>query len=704
MSDSLRQLAEQYGLLTGFHDNNGNYHDASPEALIAVLRGLGASIQGPEGAADAIRERATKAWQRRVEPVQLYWDGNPVPVRLRLPANLADASVHVSLRLESGETFQWAVDLGKLPAADGATVEGQRFVAKDITLVYPTALGYHRLSFEFPDGTAETMILSSPTRAGAQAPSAKTWGVFAPLYAVHSRQSWGAGDFGDLERLHDLVGGMGGGLVATLPLLAAFLDEPFEPGPYSPASRLFWNEFFLDVTRIPEFDRSVEARTLLNSPEFQQAFGEMRAAPLVDYRRQMALKRRVLELLVKVLLAGPSDRRSAFEMHVAQNGELQSYARFRAVVEKMRTSWRRWPARLRDGTVLPGDFAESNCNYHLYVQWLCDEQLRAFAVKAKKSGPGLYLDLPLGVNPDSYDIWRERTLFVEGMAGGAPPDPFFTAGQNWGFPPQHPQRMRETGYRYLRACLAHHMQFAGLLRIDHLMGLHRLYWIPQGMEARQGIYVRYPSDELYAVFNLEAHRHNTVLIGEDLGTVPPEVPAAMDRHGYNRMYVLQYYLQPRDQALEPIFTGSVGSVNTHDMPAFAGFCRGVDIDDRIDLGLLTPDAVVVERARREQQLGALVNFLRQRGFLKPQDDEEPLTLYRACLEFLSVGPARVVLATLEDLWCETQPQNVPGTWKERPNWRRKARLSLEEIDQDRQARAVLRALEERVHPGTAPHP
>ncbi len=283
------------------------------------------------------------------------------------------------------------------------------------------------------------------------------------------------------------------------------------------------------------------------------------------------------------------------------------------------------------------------------------------------------------------------------MAGGAPPDSFFPTGQNWGFPPQHPERMRESGYRYLRACLVHQMQSAGLLRIDHLMGLHRVYWIPSGMEAKQGIYVGYPANELYAVFSLESHRHRTVLIGEDLGTVPPEVPTAMDRHGLNRMYVLEYYLQPKQPALEPIFPGSVASVNTHDMPTFSGFLEGTDIDDRLELKVLEASTAQPERERRKLRIAMMKEFFHKNGFLREGEPDDPATLHRACLEFLATGQGRAVLVNLEDLWCEMDPQNVPGTWHERPNWQRRAKKSLEEIEKVPGAMETLRALNDRVH-------
>jgi 4-alpha-glucanotransferase len=318
--------------------------------------------------------------------------------------------------------------------------------------------------------------------------------------------------------------------------------------------------------------------------------------------------------------------------------------------------------------------------------------LHAIAGKAREMGPGFYLDLPLGVNPDSYDVWREKDAFANGVAAGAPPDPFFATGQNWGFAPLHPERIRTQGYRYVTSYVRHHLGLAGILRIDHMMGLHRLFWIPKGMEARDGIYVKYNSEEFYAVFTLESHRHKSMLVGEDLGTVPPEVPPAMARHNVHRMYVLQYSLQPwADNAMQPVFEGCVASANTHDMPPFAAFWRGLDIEDRIDLGILTRDSAGEEHRQRQALLGSLVQYLRNQGRLGHEFNE--LDVLRACLLHMCSGQAFVVLATLEDLWGETLPQNVPGTWKERNNWRRKAAHSLEAIRQMPHAVDTLRAMD-----------
>jgi len=305
-------------------------------------------------------------------------------------------------------------------------------------------------------------------------------------------------------------------------------------------------------------------------------------------------------------------------------------------------------------------------------------------------GGGLYLDLPLGVHPDGYDVWADRASFALDVAAGAPPDSFFTAGQNWGFAPLHAERIRENGYAYLRACLAHHLEAASTLRIDHVMSLHRLFWIPSGMETKDGVYVRYKAEEMYAVLTLASMRHRSMLVGEDLGLVPPPVRPAMRRHGVLGMHVVQYELRP-DAAnpLDPPRPDAVASLNTHDMPPFAAWLEGLDITDREDLGLLDTSQAAWDRGIRGAQRRALLTFLRRQG-LPAEDTLDSLLFFT--LVHLRRQPAPLLLVNVEDLWLETSPQNVPGTALERPNWRRKLRYPLQRFRTGAEVMGRLRAV------------
>jgi 4-alpha-glucanotransferase len=304
--------------------------------------------------------------------------------------------------------------------------------------------------------------------------------------------------------------------------------------------------------------------------------------------------------------------------------------------------------------------------------------MEALARKARTSGAQLYLDFPLGVNRDGYDVWRERDAFAVEASGGAPPDFFFTKGQNWGFPPLHPESIQEQAHDYYARCLRHHLKNAGMLRIDHVMGLHRLYWIPHGFAATDGVYVRYPADGFYAVLALESHRHQAQIVGENLGTVPPYVNAALAKHRIGGMYVGQFSIDPGStRGLETIGSSNVASLNTHDTPTFAGFWSGADIQDSAALGLVSGNEIDQAEQHRARQRDTLINYLKSQGRLDQENDTA--RVLQAWLTHIAASDASLLLINLEDLWLETLPQNVPGTWEERPNWQRKARLSLAEL-------------------------
>jgi len=658
----LHRLARLHGVEACYRDHTGRRRCAAPHILLAALQALGAPVENISDLPDAFRARVREKWQRCCEPVAVVWEGSQGHLNLRLPATQTGCQADCILELENGETRRWRCRPVRLPLLAGVSVEGVKFERRRLLLPPGLPLGYHRLTLCLPARTEEALIISAPRRAydPTDGATASGWGVFLPLYALHSGRSWGSGDLTDLAALLNWLKSLGGDMAGALPLLAAFLDEPFAPGPYEPVSRLFWNEFYLDVERVEELKRSPEALDLLNSPEFRAAMEALRGSPLVDYSRGMALKRQVLEHCVRTCFAGGSNRQAALRRWVAENPAALDYARFRAVVERRRAGWPAWPERMRDGILREGDYDPEAARYHLYVQWLAAGQFREIAAMARENGQRLYLDLPVGVHGAGYDVWRERAVFAMEACAGAPPDAFFSGGQNWGFPPLHPERLREQGYRYFIACLRHHLRHAGILRLDHVMGLHRLYWVPRGLPAREGVYVRYHAEEFYAVLALESRRRQALLVGEDLGVVPGYIRAAMERHGIHRMYVLPFETtgNPR-QALRPAPAVALASLNTHDMPPFASFWL----------------------KQRRSDRAVLPVFLYRQGLLGvPTNKAGPVR--RACLAHLAAGRARFLQVNLEDLWLETAPQNVPGTTEEYPNWRRKARLSLEDFTRD----------------------
>jgi 4-alpha-glucanotransferase len=405
----------------------------------------------------------------------------------------------------------------------------------------------------------------------------------------------------------------------------------------------------------------------------------------------MALKRRILEECCQYLITEKPGQFGDFQAFIRANPIVEDYARFRATMEKQRSPWPTWPERLRDGTLNEADYKKNSKLYHMYAQWLANQQVQNLANKARKKGVILYFDLPLGTHPNGYDMWRERESFALEATAGAPPDSVFTWGQDWRFPPLHPEKIREQGYRYVRDYLRHHLQQAGMLRIDHVMGLHRLFWIPRGLGAKQGVYVRYHAEELYAILTLESQRHRSVIVGEDLGTVPSYVRPAMSKHNFQRMYVLHYELADSDKLHHPQ-RNTVASLNTHDMPPFASFWQGLDIPERLSLGLLNKKSAQIEKRDRQKTKNALAAFL-SIGNWSHEKDTDVRAIMKACLSFLSASLARVILVNLEDLWLETQSQNVPSTDDRNLNWRRKARYALEEFCQLPEVRDTLKEID-----------
>lgn len=702
----LSKLATLYGVQTAYLDTAQQRREASLDALRAVLQALGAPLSSWHDIPSALRHRRQELWQQVLEPVVVAWDGAPLSLKVRLPASQEHAPLVAHLVEESGEQHRWVFPLDTCPTIRSATVEGVSYLAKRLRLPIQLPWGYHRLTLEVPDRRVETLVVSAPLQTFTPLNEPPRWGVFLPLYALYTRNGWGSGDFTRLAALTHWVAELGGGIVATLPLLATFLEEPCQPSPYSPLSRLAWSEFYIDVASAPELHQCPEAQSLMASQPFQRHIDIFRSAPLIHYREQMAAKRAVLEALarsLRPLVHQDTERAVAFRQFLQAHPWVEAYARFRAVGERFRASWQAWPHSFREGRISEGEYDPETAFYYQYAQWLAHQQIEEVAHRARERGVRLLLDFPLGVHPNGFDTWQEKTLFAQGVSVGAPPDAFFTKGQDWAFPPLHPQRLRQQGYRYFIASLRHLLHCAGMLRIDHIMGFHRLFWIPQGMEAREGLYVRYPAEEFYAILALESQRHRVVVVGEDLGTVPPDVRPAMARHGLYRSYVLQYQLTPSpDQPTAPVPAYAVASLNTHDMPPFAAFWYGDDIADRQALGLLDDAGVAQEKTRREALRDALVTFLLREGWLRgnPQD---PQAVLEACLLFLAHSPAHFLTVNLEDLWLERQPQNVPGTSSERPNWRRKARYPFEDFSRLPQVLSILRGIAlARSRAGTTP--
>ncbi len=728
----LAELAALWGVQTGYRDARSRWRESPPEVVRQVLEALGAGYgerlgagsaaglggaRAERGMARALALKKAELAGRLIEPVVVAWEGVLPPVAgprgAQGPAGVGDGRpMRLTLLFEEGGEERWEAGRPGPRAGRG----GPR---GDVVHRCRVPFGYHRLRVETASAEAEATVISAPRRCwapplppggAAGGASPRQWGVFAPLYALRSERDWGAGDLADLEQLRDVVGAAGGRAVATLPLLATYLDRPFEPCPYSPVSRMFWSEFYLAVDRIPEWDECPAVRLIGGTGGVGDPVSPLRAEPLVQYREVMALKRRALEELCRHFFAhAGSRRREALASYLRSRPEALEYAAFRARVESLGEDWRSWPEAETGAVMTPRPLSAMSEaeRYHLFCQWQMDEQLAHLAGDSVvRSGgdescaalgrPGLLLDLPVGVHAGGFDTWKWRDLFVDSMSTGAPPDAFFARGQDWASPPLHPQRIREQGHRYYARCLQEHMRHAGYLRVDHVMSLHRLFWVPAGREPADGAYVSYPAEELYAALCLESWRHNTVVVGEDLGTVPAGVRAAMRRHQVLGTWVFQSSLKPR--AAFPVGAVPhhvVAALGTHDMFPFAGFLRGDDIGARVETGQLGQAGARREAEARRKLMVRLADSLQARrraagsaapgDYLSPPaavlEHAAPGALLRNAVTYLWDSPAALVLVNIEDLLLETCPQNLPGTDSSRGNWRRKMATTVAGLEQ-----------------------
>ncbi len=524
---------------------------------------------------------------------------------------------------------------GRLLAEDGTDLTDRW------TRGEPVPFGYHELR----SGAHRTAVISAPVRAPQ--PQGRRLCLFAPLFALRPPTSDRPADLRELEELVEWAAACGASGVLTLPLLAGFLDPPAEPSPYAPASRWMWNELYAVVDR-PALDTS---------------------SPTVDYEAAYAATIAGIDAEVERLAADPHGA-AGLARFLDEHPEVVRYAEFRAAGEQHGRDWRHWPEPLAHGHIPAGTVDLARVRWHAVAQWLVHSRLTALAADAAARGVALGLDLAVGTHALAYDVWVDQEAFARGASVGAPPDPYFPGGQVWGFPPPVPAVARRRGYAQLRRALRHHLQVATLLRIDHVMGLLRLFWVPDGATPAEGTYVHASLDEQLAVVCLEAWRAGASIVGENLGLVPPEIDAALERHGLLGMHVAYGDLEDPVRAATALAAPAhdVASFGTHDMPTFAGFVAERDLDDRIALGFGDPADAQQHRNRRRTGLAAAA-AARRRTAAAP-------ALFDALSVELGATDAPWVVVALDDLFDEIEPLNVPGTSDERPNWLRRMRHPL----------------------------
>jgi 4-alpha-glucanotransferase len=535
----------------------------------------------------------------------------------------------------------------------------------------------------------------------------KIAGIAVSLYGVRSETNWGVGDFADLERIIDWAfDDLGAHFVGLNPLHALFNACPYNCSPYMPSSRTFCNLIYIDVPKAARRISEKVAHGILNDPSIQETSRKLREYELVDYEGVSSLKIKALRSIFDQFrgAAGSPDIKdvySEFERYVELGGEsLNRFATFCVLRDFFLAkspdlrSWMTWPEDFQHpGSEDVQRFRERNTveiMFHEFIQWVCESQLADAQRYALSKGMlvGLYHDLALAVDPDGADSWSTQEYFVRGFSVGAPPDAFAPEGQDWGFQPPNSHQVRMSGFAPFRNSLRVGCKHGGALRIDHVMQIHHLFWIPRGQSASYGVYVKDFEEDLLNVLAMESATNHTMVVGEDLGTLPFNFRERLiDRGIYS--YRVFYFERDENFNQAPYFNypaGALVSLSTHDLPTFSGFWQGLDIDERLAIGRIKPEEEIAARSERTTQKAKIIERLVSDGVLPPEvahrawESTVPTDeLHTAVLSFIFRTPCRLAIISLEDLFGDVRQQNLPGTTIERPNWVTKTRFTVEEL-------------------------
>ena len=702
---SLVELARRYGVATAYEDWTGSITSVAESTIVAVLDALGVPAATEDERAAALTAHDRDYWTRALPPAIVgragvassFWvhvpHGDPARPWLRLE----DGSVRTGLRQLENDRAPYVLD-GRLVGE--ATFE----------LPADLPLGYHRLCLRVGSSDVDTLVIVSPASLGLPprlGPS-RAWGLATQLYSVRSRHSWGIGDLTDLADLAVWSASRHrASFILVNPLHAAAPAAPMEPSPYLPTSRRFFNPLYLRVEAIDEYafvgqrGRIRRARVKLQ--------GRADRAKWIDRDAAWNVKRTELESVYRVKRT--AGRELAYAAYRQREGEsLEHFATWCALAEEYGNDWHRWPENLQHpASAAVADFAAKHSrtvDLHRWLQWQLDDQLTSAQATAVQAGMalGVMHDLAVGVDPNGADAWALQDVLALGVTAGAPPDEFNQLGQVWSQPPWRPDQLVKRAYEPFRALVNAVLRHSGGVRIDHIIGLFRLWWIPKGAPPTDGTYVRYDHEAMIGIVALEAHRAGAVVVGEDLGTVEPWVRDYLRERGLFGTSIL-WFEADRDGDGGPLPAERwreycLSAVTTHDLPPTAGYLAGRHVQLREKLRLLTRPADEELASDRAQQ-AAWMAELRRVGLLgdNPTVDEVVLALHR----YLGRTPSKLLALSLADAVGDVRTQNQPGTTDEYPNWRVPLRgpdnrkLLLEDVFGDPRAAALAEAMNEVVH-------
>ncbi|AHG19998.1 4-alpha-glucanotransferase [Chania multitudinisentens RB-25] len=678
----------------------------------AALAGIAADYINAHGKQQAISPETKRQLLKAMSHTSLGTEALPLPV-----VKVFYYGSPVALPLGGSGEYHWA-----LQREDGSQQQGRASARKTLTLPGKLPLGYHQLILTQGEQQWQCRLIVAPKRCyepDALLTGKKLWGACVQLYTLRSEHNWGIGDFGDLRVMIGGVGQRGGAFVGLNPIHALYPANPESASPYSPSSRRWLNVVYIDVNAVEDFQRSTAAQKWWHKAATQKLLVKARNSHYVDYSTVTQLKLTALKLAFPQFQARKAGDvlQLAFERFVSEGGSsLYQQAAFDALHAHLAANdhsmwgWPVWPEEYRQGN---GAAVEAFCKqyadevtFYLWLQWLAASQFaECFAQSQEQQMPiGLYRDLAVGVAEGGAETWCERELYCLGASVGAPPDILGPLGQNWGLPPMDPHVMVARGYQPFIDLLRANMTSCGALRIDHVMALLRLWWIPYGETADCGAYVKYPVEDLLALLALESQRHRCMVIGEDLGTVPVEIVGKLRDSGVYSYKVLYFERDNESQFRAPQSypVQAMATITTHDLPTLRGYWQSGDLTLGKTLGLY-PDAEVLKTlfADRERAKQGLLDGLHRYGCV-PQKVGKKASLL-AMSPLLNRGLQRYVADSASALlglqpedWLDmADPVNIPGTSDAYPNWRRKLSHTLEEMFTDQQVNRLLKDLDKR---------
>jgi 4-alpha-glucanotransferase len=712
MSSSLiEQLVEFRGIESNYNDAWGHPTTIEPATKNKLLSVMGYEVDKPEVLLQQVQESSNKTWLSVLNPVQVLRRDEPISIVVRLPIELATDEYIAHVKTELGEvlTHSFLPTDGQLVnVAHIDDVEFQEYLI-DIPLQLP--LGYHTLSLVIDnDELANMRLIIAPQscyKPSTLTQGQKVWGLSVQLYCLRSDTNWGVGDFSDLSFLLDKLAKQGAHFVGLNPIHALYPANADACSPYGPSSRRWLNFIYIDVTALDGYQQPA-TQAVVNTPEFQTKLHQARSTDLVDYAAVTELKLSALDKVFEYqnsqYLSKNTKLNKAFKAFVAEGGDsLQTLAVYDALQESLaaqdKPSWG-WP-------VFPKELSDfhnpsvkifvkkhaKRVKFFLWLQWQAALQLELANQVAQKNNMliGLYRDLAVGVSEGSAEIWGNKELYCTEASVGAPPDILGPLGQNWGLPPMDPEKLYEQQYQPIIELFDSNMRATGALRIDHVMALLRLWWVVKGDTAKQGGYVYYPVDDLLAILALESHRHQSLVIGEDLGTVPEEIRTKLAENG-----VYSYRVFFFEQAEDGGFFSpshypeqSMSTLTTHDMPTLTGYWHCHDLELGKDLGLYPTDEILdTLYASRHENKQSILNTLHGHKSVCDQvgRDVHQVAMSQALNYGMQVhmagGSSELLSLQLEDWLQMDKPVNIPGTFNEYPNWRRKLTRNLQDVFDD----------------------